>query len=229
MTRRRLIVFVALVVLQVLVVGSMARSRETILQRGDQITLETAPVDPRDLFRGDYVVLAYEISTIDTSEVPWNASGPVVGQPVFVVLEEGDGYGRPVEVIYPASGDADFIRGEVRAVHGTTVSLDYGIEEYFVHEGTGWEMEATAIVKGTKNLELAKKVADWVATKGANEIYAKTYAIVALPDTGKYPPNYPANAEKLMIKNDFAWMADNRERILAEWTKRYESKAAPKK
>jgi iron(III) transport system substrate-binding protein len=96
-------------------------------------------------------------------------------------------------------------------------------------EGTGWEMEATAIVKGTKNLELAKKVADWVATKGANEIYAKTYAIVALPEAGKYPPNYPAGAEKLMIKNDFAWMAENRERILAEWTKRYESKAAPKK
>ena len=31
-----------------------------------------------------------------------------------------------------------------------------------------------------------------------------------------------------MIKNDFVWMAENRERILGEWTKRYESKAAPK-
>jgi len=96
-------------------------------------------------------------------------------------------------------------------------------------EGTGWEMEAAGIVKGTKNLELAKKVADWVATKGANEIYAKTYAIVAMPDAGKYPPNYPAGAEKLMIKNDFTWMAENRDRILAEWTKRYDAKAAPKK
>jgi len=32
-----------------------------------------------------------------------------------------------------------------------------------------------------------------------------------------------------MIKNDLAWMAENRDRILAEWAKRYESKAAPKK
>ena len=46
-------------------------------------------------------------------------------------------------------------------------------------EGTGWEMEATAIVKGTKNLDAAKKVADWAATKAANELYSKTYAIVA--------------------------------------------------
>lgn len=102
------------------------------------------------------------------------------------------------------------------------------IEVIIPAEGTGWEMEASAIVKGTKNLEVAKKVADWSATKGANELYSKTYATVALPDTGSAPSNYPANAEKLMIKNDLVWMAENRERILAEWTKRYEAKAAPK-
>jgi iron(III) transport system substrate-binding protein len=89
-------------------------------------------------------------------------------------------------------------------------------------------MEASAIVKGTKHLALAKKVSDWVATKGANELFSKTYAVVAMPGVENYPPNYPKTAEKLMIKNDFVWMAENRERILAEWTKRYESKAAPK-
>src|SRR3989440_5118893 len=38
-------------------------------------------------------------------------------------------------------------------------------------EGAGWDMEATSIVKGTKNLELAKKVADWGASKSASELY----------------------------------------------------------
>jgi iron(III) transport system substrate-binding protein len=95
-------------------------------------------------------------------------------------------------------------------------------------EGTGWEMEAYGIVKGTKNLEAAKKIADWAATKGANELYSKTYAVVAMPGIVNYPPNYPADAEKKMIKNNFVWMAENREKILGEWTKRYESKAAPK-
>lgn len=42
------------------------------------------------------------------------------------------------------------------------------------------------------------------------------------------PPNYPGDAEAKMVKNDFTWMAENRERILAEWTKRYDSKAAPR-
>lgn len=102
------------------------------------------------------------------------------------------------------------------------------LEVIIPSEGVGWEMEANGIVKGTKNLELAKKVADWVATKEANELYSKTYAVVAYPGAGKYPPNYPENAEEGMIDNDFVWMAENRERILKEWTKRYESKAAPK-
>jgi iron(III) transport system substrate-binding protein len=95
-------------------------------------------------------------------------------------------------------------------------------------EGTGWEMEAYGIVKGTKNLEAAKKIADWAATKAANELYSKTYAVVAMPGVVNYPANYPADAEKKMIKNNFVWMAENRDKILGEWTKRYESKAAPK-
>lgn len=102
------------------------------------------------------------------------------------------------------------------------------IEVVIPKEGVGWEMEATAIVKGTKNLAVAKNVADWGTTKEANELYSKTYALVAHPDVKNLPPNYPAGAEQAMIKNDLGWMADNRDRILAEWSKRYESKAAPK-
>jgi iron(III) transport system substrate-binding protein len=96
-------------------------------------------------------------------------------------------------------------------------------------EGLGWELEATAIVKGTKNLEAAKKLADWAASKKANELYAKTYPVVAYPGIAAMPPNYPADGEKAMIKNDVEWMAKNRDRILAEWTKRYDGKSAPKK
>jgi iron(III) transport system substrate-binding protein len=95
-------------------------------------------------------------------------------------------------------------------------------------EGLGWEMEVTAIMKGTKNLEAAKKLADWASTKKANELYGKYYAIVANHEVKAMPPNYPADGEKLMAKMDVEWMAKNRDRILAEWTKRYDGKSAPK-
>ena len=75
----------------------------------------------------------------------------------------------------------------------------------------------------------ARKLADWAVSKKANELYAKTYPIVALPGVTNTPPNYPADIEKAMVKNDVEWMAKNRDRILAEWTKRYDGKSAPKK
>ena len=41
-------------------------------------------------------------------------------------------------------------------------------------------------------------------------------------------PNVPADYEKRLVKNDFAWAAKNRDKILAEWTKRYDVKSEPK-
>jgi iron(III) transport system substrate-binding protein len=95
-------------------------------------------------------------------------------------------------------------------------------------EGTGWDMEATAIVKGTKNLEAAKKLVDWTVTKKAHELYGKYYAIVGFPGLNPAPPNYPPSADAAMIKIDVAKMGKDRERILKEWTKRYDIKSAAK-
>jgi iron(III) transport system substrate-binding protein len=95
-------------------------------------------------------------------------------------------------------------------------------------EGIGWDVEAFGIVRGSKNVAVSKKVADWAASKSANELYARWYPITAHPDVKNVPPNYPANAEARMMKMDFNEMAKQRAAILAEWSKRYEGKAAPK-
>jgi iron(III) transport system substrate-binding protein len=49
-----------------------------------------------------------------------------------------------------------------------------------------------------------------------------------VPALSKPLPNVPADYAKLLAKNDFGWAAANRDKVLAEWSKRYESKAAPK-
>ena len=48
------------------------------------------------------------------------------------------------------------------------------------------------------------------------------------PDAANYPDGYPDGVQEALIDNDFSWMAANRERILAEWSSRYEAKAAPR-
>lgn len=95
-------------------------------------------------------------------------------------------------------------------------------------EGVGWDMEAFAIVKGTKNLEAAKKLADWSVSKTANEIYNHAYAVVAMPGVAKPVEHFPPDIEKKMIDNDFKWAAKNRIAILDEWRKRYDGKSEPK-
>ncbi len=96
-------------------------------------------------------------------------------------------------------------------------------------EGVGWDLEAFAIVKNTKNLQAAKRLADWSVTRKANELYNEGYAVVAMPGVAKPVPNYPEGIAQKMIKNDFEWAAKHREAILAEWAKRYDSKSEPKK
>ncbi|MGE0747697.1 MAG: putative 2-aminoethylphosphonate ABC transporter substrate-binding protein [Rhodospirillales bacterium] len=95
-------------------------------------------------------------------------------------------------------------------------------------EGLGWDMEASAILATTKKADAAKKLMDWSVTPEANQLYAKNFAIVALPGIQSKLEFVQGNVEAMLSKNDFAWAAANRERVLAEWSKRYEGKAEPK-
>ena len=99
----------------------------------------------------------------------------------------------------------------------------------FPEEKSGWDMETTAIVKGTKNLEAAKTLLDWSISDKAMKLYSEGYAVVAVPGLAKPIEFLPDNMTAKMIKNDFDWAAKNRKRILEEWEKRYGAKSEPKK
>ena len=114
-------------------------------------------------------------------------------------------------------------RGNTNKAKGAPIDL------VFPKEGLGWDLEAFAIHKGTKKLEAAKKLADWASSKNAMLLYGKNFAITAQPGVAEPLKNVPADYEKRLVKMDFGWAADNRERILAEWTQRYNAKSEPKK
>jgi len=104
------------------------------------------------------------------------------------------------------------------------------VELIFPKEGLGWDIEASGIMKGTKKMDAAKKLVDWMTTKEANQISATWWAIVAYPGIAKKVEGIPENYEKLLVSNnDFNWSAKNRSRILADWSSRYNSKEEKKK
>ena len=102
------------------------------------------------------------------------------------------------------------------------------LEIIIPEEGIGWDMEATAIVKGTKNLEAAKTLLDWSITEKANRMYNEGYAVIGIQALAKPVEHFPDNIPEAMIDNDFEWAAQNRKAILKEWQSRYDSKSEPK-
>ena len=110
-------------------------------------------------------------------------------------------------------------RGNANKAKGAPIDL------VFPKEGLGWDLEAFAIHKGTKKLEAAKKLADWASSKDAMLLYGKNFAITAQPGVAEPLKNVPADYEKRLVKMDFKAVADGRERVLAEWMKRYNAKS----
>lgn len=103
------------------------------------------------------------------------------------------------------------------------------IDVIFPKEGLGWDVEAIAMVKGTPQAAAAKKLMDWASTREANELYAKNFAITAIPGIATKLEHVPADYEKRLVKNDFQWMGKNRDAVLTEWQNRYATKSEPKK
>jgi uncharacterized membrane-anchored protein len=147
----KVVLFGAAILLQCALLILMVADRVRILREGREVTLQTRPVDPRDLLRGDYVVLGYDISQLP--------AGALAGQPtaernpvVFVKLApDANGlyqavsvHAAPVTVAAPEV----LIRGRVSYSCGSTsrtfcdrLTIRYGLESYFVPEGEGKTLE----------------------------------------------------------------------------------------
>ncbi len=72
----------------------MVWKRVSLLKHGREITVDVVPVDPRDIFRGDYVILGYPFSTATsgsgTADVPL-ARRSAPNSAAYVTLAPGEG------------------------------------------------------------------------------------------------------------------------------------------
>ncbi len=98
----------------------------------------------------------------------------------------------------------------------------------FPKEGSGYEVEANALMKKPRIKKEAKIFLDWAISDEAMALYAKVYPIVATDIKVDAPEGWPADPMSVLIDNDLQWAAKNRKRILAEWIKRYDSKSEAK-
>ena len=145
---------VLLAIAQIAFLSWIIAGRAAILRNGQEVLLKVEPIDPRDLLRGDYVRLGYEIRNVPVKLVANAPAGEFLVEdgPIFVRLgKDTDGYWRPrsaslrVAEGTPPAGEVD-IRGTVSG--GWTIgpdasfSVDYGIDRFYVPEGDGLAIQA---------------------------------------------------------------------------------------
>lgn len=160
--------------LQTLALGYMVWERTSLLANGREILLDVAPVDPRSLFRGDYVILNYRtIAQLDGSLL---AETPTAEQNLYVTLQQSAENGWvPVaaSTVKPARTNAGdvILRGRVDQVwqpnndQPARIRMHYGIESYFLPEGEGLELEKT-IREGEMKVIVAVGASGESAIKG---------------------------------------------------------------
>ena len=74
MSKTKKILLSVVVLLQVVSIITFVVIQEVRFSESKIITLQTQPIDPRDIFRGDYVILDYEISHLTENTTKRNGS-----------------------------------------------------------------------------------------------------------------------------------------------------------
>jgi len=155
---------VAVTIQFLILLGLLGFKQYTVLT-GETVLLRVQPIDPQDLFRGDYVTLTYDISRLQTSQL---AGDDYFGRGdrIYVELVKGDPYWEPVAVYsdrHQEHKPSVVLKGKLSNYSSSggygTLTVEYGIEDVFIPEDTGRAIQELARHNG--GLALEAKVDRW--------------------------------------------------------------------
>lgn len=128
------------------------------LQFGQTIQLQTQPVDPTDLFRGDYIDLFYDMNQLEIKAgnleglpTGYNEEN-LRGKVVYALLEKGADvkiYQVARYTMIPPKGgiylkgniNYAYLKGSSSEKDNLILNIDFGIDRYFIEENTGTDLE----------------------------------------------------------------------------------------
>ncbi|MGO4545164.1 GDYXXLXY domain-containing protein [Paenibacillus sp. 2TAB23] len=149
------------IVLQLGYVGYHAATSEILLSGGTPVKLAIEPLDPRSLLQGDYVTLNYSIST-PPSIVNKELEARGGSRRIKAVLQEDANGIYQFSRLYSQGEPLSAKEIVINGVYNGWDGIYYGIETYFVPEGTGMETERQAkfahIVVGKNGDSLLKRL-----------------------------------------------------------------------
>jgi uncharacterized membrane-anchored protein len=172
----------------VLILSGMIVGHAWPLWAGRVVTMKVVPVDPRDLFRGEYVHLQTAATQLyrQGGTMPQGSSWSYV-QPLDRVFEESrrgsilyvqlapsaSGDYVPVSVsLKPQAGSLN-LRGRTKYPSGTYLSLDYGLDSFYMQEGKSRRVEEA--IRQRRNVQMQ------VAIASSGQARIKTLLIDGIP------------------------------------------------
>lgn len=144
--RKRRLFFILAIGLQFCFLLALMWPSFATIARGDEIVVHAMPVDPWDLFRGDYITIEYGFSRIKSP-----GAGMLnefkAGSPVFVVLSKSGGtwvMSRVVKEPCPLASGQIGLKGRVKYASDDEITVHYGLERVYIEEGRGRQLSDNA-------------------------------------------------------------------------------------
>lgn len=144
---------VSAVVVQLAVLAWMAIEREWVVRTGETVYLRTAPVDPRDPMRGDYVRLNYEVAMVPKTlcrngVLEWFPSENYIydtkvrDRRVYAEIRlDAEGVAELVSLSDQPPGEGVFLRGRANSINGNSMDVRFGVEAFFMQQGKAQAFE----------------------------------------------------------------------------------------
>jgi uncharacterized membrane-anchored protein len=128
-----------MIVAQVVFLLSILMTHYVTVWAGEEITLQSRPIDPYDPFRGAYVQLAYEQEIVPRHKV--FIENPDYNQKVFVTfIKEGNHYVVD-QVLSQVPEHALYLRATYRYRLGDDHLLDFNLGRYYTNEAEALYLE----------------------------------------------------------------------------------------
>lgn len=138
--------FILIALAQLYVPAKMIWNNEDVLETGREFKFKTAPVDPNDPFRGKYIFLDFEHTTVEIEkESDW-----VRGEAIYVSIEENEKGFAIIESISKNEPEEnqDFIKAEVGFINNyrqgsPILNIEYPFERFYMDEFKAYDAELT--------------------------------------------------------------------------------------
>jgi len=155
-----------------LILSGMIVGHAWPLWTGRVVTMKVVPVDPRDLFRGEYVRVDSAASSLyregprQPKSPAWSVVRPLDnvfeavhrGSIVYVQLAPaGSGDYVPVSVSLEPEPGALNLRGRARYPSAPYLSVDYGLDAFYMQEGKGRRVEEA--IRQRRNVQIQVAIA----------------------------------------------------------------------